>query len=141
MRRSAKRTAEQQTNRRTAEQQKDRRTAEQRQDRQDAERRQSARQRQRTDGSKPVFKIQILVAQRHLKSGDHNFKGLKGCEPYEENGMVKYTYGASNNYNEIYSLYKEVTGKFPGAFIIAFKNGKKMDVNQGIREFKQNRNK
>ena len=141
MRRSAKRTAEQRTNRRTAEQRQDRRTAEQRRDRQDAERRQSARQRQSTDGSKPVFKIQILVAQNHLKSGDHNFKGLKGCEPYEENGMVKYTYGASNNYNEIYSLYKEVTGKFPGAFIIAFKNGKKMDVNQGIREFKQNRNK
>ena len=55
--------------------------------------------------------------------------------------MVKYTYGASNNYNEIYRLRKEILDKFPGAFIIAFKNGEKMDVNQGIREFKQNRNK
>ena len=91
------------------------------------------------DNSKPVFKVQILVSQRKLKSGDSNFKGLTGCESYEEGGSLKYTYGASNDYNEIYRLRKEVAEKFPGAFIIAFKNGTKMDVNQGIREFKQNR--
>lgn len=96
---------------------------------------------QKADQSRPVFKVQVLVAQRHLKKGDHNFKGLEGCEAYEENGMVKYTYGASNNYNEIYRLRKEILDRFPGAFIIAFKNGEKMDVNLGIREFKQNRNK
>lgn len=93
------------------------------------------------DQSRPVFKVQVLVSQRKLKHGDHNFKGLDGCEFYEEGGMVKYTYGASNNYNEIYRLRKEILDLFPGAFIIAFKNGEKMDVNQGIREFKQNRNK
>ena len=96
---------------------------------------------QKADQSRPVFKVQVLVAQRHLKKGDHNFKGLEGCEAYEENVMVKYTYGASNNYNEIYRLRKEILDRFPGAFIIAFKNGEKMDVNLGIREFKQNRNK
>lgn len=96
---------------------------------------------QEADQSRPVFKVQVLVAQRHLKKGDHNFKGLEGCEAYEENGMVKYTYGASNNYNDIYRLRKEILDRFPGAFIIAFKNGEKMDVNLGIREFKQNRNK
>ena len=99
-----------------------------------------ATQRQ-PDGSRPVFKVQILVAQRRLKNGDPNLKGLEGCECYEEGGMVKYTYGASNNYNEIYRLRKDVLDKFPGAFIVAFKDGAKMDVNQGIREFKQNRNK
>ena len=91
--------------------------------------------------NKPVFKIQVLVAQRRLKKGDPNFKGLEGCEAYEEGRMLKYTYGASNNYNEIYRLRKGILDRFPGAFIIAFKNGEKMDVNQGIREFKQNRNK
>ncbi len=91
--------------------------------------------------SKPVFKIQILVSRRALSAGDAAFKGLAGCGMYEEGGLMKYTYGASNNYNEINRLRKEVTEKFPGAFIIAFKDGKKMDVNQGIREFKQNRNK
>ena len=93
------------------------------------------------DTSKPVFKIQILVSNRRLPKGDSNLKGLSGTESYEENGMHKYTYGASNNYNEIYRLRKEILEKFPQAFIIAFKNGEKMDVNQAIREFKQNRNR
>ena len=95
----------------------------------------------KVDNARPVFKVQILVSQRRLKPSDQNFKGLEGCDSYEEAGMQKYTYGASNNYNEIYRLRKEILDKFPGAFIIAFKNGEKMDVNQGIREFKQNRNK
>ena len=93
------------------------------------------------DKTQPVFKVQIIAAQRQLKAGDHNFRGLEGCEFYQENGMVKYTYGASNNYNEIYRLRNAILDKFPGAFIIALKNGDKMDVNQAIREFKQNRNK
>lgn len=100
-----------------------------------------ARPTGRIDKTQPVFKVQIIAAQRQLKAGDHNFRGLEGCELYQENGMVKYTYGASNNYNEIYRLRKAILDKFPGAFIIAFKNGDKMDVNQAIREFKQNRNK
>ena len=95
----------------------------------------------KVDNARPVFKVQILVSQRRLKPSDQNFKGLEGCDSYVEAGMQKYTYGASNNYNEIYRLRKEILDKFPGAFIIAFKNGEKMDVNQGIREFKQNRNK
>lgn len=55
--------------------------------------------------------------------------------------MWKYTTGASNNYNTTYRKRKEILEQFPLAFIIAFKNGVKMDVNQAIREFKQNRNR
>lgn len=88
---------------------------------------------------RPVFKIQILVSSLNLKDGDAHLKGLTGCERYEENGMQKYTYGASENYNEIYRLRKQVLDKFPEAFIIAFKDGRKTDVNQAIKEFKRNR--
>ncbi len=88
---------------------------------------------------RPVFKIQILVTSRPLQNGDAAFKGITDCELYEEEGLMKYTYGASNNYDDIYRMRNEIAAKFPGAFIIAFKNGKKMDVKQGIREFKQNR--
>ena len=88
---------------------------------------------------RPVFKIQILVSSLNLKDGDAHLKGLTGCERYEENGMQKYTYGASENYNEIYRLRKQILVKFPEAFIIAFKDGRKTDVNQAIKEFKRNR--
>ena len=89
----------------------------------------------------PVFKLQIFVSNRTLRKGDAHFKGETGYDSFQEGNMVKYTMGASTNYNEIYRLRKTLAEKFPEAFIIAFKNGKKYDVNQAIREFKQNRNR
>lgn len=91
--------------------------------------------------SKPVFKVQIFSSKVKVKDGDSQFKGLKGCESYEEGSYTKYTYGASNNYNEVYRLRKDLLEKFPSAFIVAFKDGKKMDVNQGIKEFLENKRK
>lgn len=91
------------------------------------------------DDNKPVFKIQILVSRNKFKANNKVFKGITDVDFYEENGMYKYTCGASNNYNNVYQRRKEVVADFPGAFIIAFKNGEKIDVNAGIREFKNNR--
>lgn len=89
----------------------------------------------------PVFKVQILASSRVLRTGDSHLKGETEYDSYQENGMVKYTMGASTNYNEIYRLRKSLLEKFPEAFIIAFKNGQKYDVGQAIREYKQNKNK
>ena len=89
----------------------------------------------------PVFKLQIFVGSRKLRKGDAHFKGETDYDSFQEGNLVKYTLGASTNYNEIYRLRKEKLDKFPEAFIIAFKNGQKYDVNQAIREFKQNRNR
>ena len=89
----------------------------------------------------PVFKLQIFVSNRTLRKGDAHFKGETDYDSYQEGNMVKYTMGASTNYNEIFRLRKTLAEKFPEAFIVAFKNGKKYDVNQAIREFKQNRNR
>ena len=89
----------------------------------------------------PVFKLQIFVGSRNLRKGDAHFKGETDYDSFQEGNLVKYTLGASTNYNEIYRLRKEKLDKFPEAFIIAFKNGQKYDVNQAIREFKQNRSR
>ncbi|MBR5749580.1 MAG: N-acetylmuramoyl-L-alanine amidase [Prevotella sp.] len=87
----------------------------------------------------PVFKVQILVSSQKLKAGDSRLKGQTGVDSYVENGLTKYTVGASENYNEIYHLRKSLLEKFPEAFIIAFKGGKRMDVQQAIKEFKNKR--
>lgn len=89
----------------------------------------------------PVFKLQIFVSDRILRKGDAHFKGETDYESFREGNLVKYTMGASSNYNEIYRLRKSLQEKFPEAFIIAFKNGQKYDVNLAIREFKQNKNR
>lgn len=98
----------------------------------------TARQQTMVAG-RPVFKVQILASSYKLKAGDSHLKGLTDVDCYEEGEWIKYTYGASADYNEIYRLRKSILDRFPEAFIIAFKDGRKMNVNQAIREFKMNK--
>jgi len=86
----------------------------------------------------PVFKIQLMVSDRKLKSGDRRLKGLD-ADFYEEGKLYKYTYGSSSNYTEIRDLRKTISTKFPDSFIIAFKNGKKMVTHEAINEWKKNK--
>ena len=88
----------------------------------------------------PVFKVQILTSNIKLKSGSRQLKGQEDADFYKDGNIYKYTVGASTNYNEIYRLRKQLLDKFPEAFIIAFKNGQRMDVQQAIREFKKLKN-
>ena len=78
----------------------------------------------------PVFKVQILVSSSRLRSTDARFKGLADVSSYQEGGLFKYTVGSSEDYQEISRLRKSVLDKFPQAFIVAFKNGVRMDVNE-----------
>lgn len=94
-----------------------------------------------TGSAAPVFKIQILTSSHLLSPNDKRLKGLKNVEHYKEGGIYKYTYGASTDYNRVLRTKREITPKFKDAFIIAFKNGKKTNVNAAIGEFKKNRNK
>ena len=84
----------------------------------------------------PIFKVQISSGRTKRSPKDSQFKGLANVEFYEEGGLFKYTVGNSTDYNAIAKLRKEILDKFPGAFIIAFKNGVKINVNEAISEFK-----
>ena len=84
----------------------------------------------------PVFKIQISIGRAKLSPNDRQFKGIAGVEYYEEGGFYKYTVGNTTDYNDIARQRREILSKFPEAFIIAFKDGKKMNVNEAISEFK-----
>lgn len=89
----------------------------------------------------PIFKIQILSRSKKIALNDKALKDLKGCECYQENGLWKYTYGASADYNVIRHLRQEILNRFPDAFIIALKDGQRTDINQAIRTFLQNKKK
>ena len=80
--------------------------------------------------SAPVFKVQILASSSKIRVGDARLQGRKDADFYQEGGLYKYTVGASENYDEIYRLRKEVAQKFPEAFIVAFKDGKRINVNE-----------
>ena len=96
-------------------------------------------QKQIKKEEKPIFKIQILTSDRKLSTNNKQFKGLSPISYYQEKGIYKYTYGESSDYNKVLRTKRQIETKFKGAFIIAFKNGKKIDVNLAIKEFKNNR--
>lgn len=94
-----------------------------------------------TNDSEITFKIQILTSSKPLAKNDRRLKGLKEVDYYKEKGLYKYTYGASADYNKVLRTKRQITAKFKDAFIIAFRNGEKMNVNEAIAEFKKRRNK
>jgi N-acetylmuramoyl-L-alanine amidase len=91
------------------------------------------------DASKPVFKIQFLTAGRKLANNDRRLSGLTDVDYYVENGTYKYTCGASTDYNKVRATLKEVTKRYKDAFIIAFREEKKINVNDAIKEFSANK--
>lgn len=84
-----------------------------------------------------TFKIQIITSSRALSKNDKQFKGLKGVDYYKEGGLYKYTYEASSDYNQVLRSKRNITSLFKDAFIIAFKNGEKININEAIAEFKR----
>ena len=60
-------------------------------------------------------------------------------EWYKENGLIKYTYAEDEDYNKILKIKRKIVDpKFKDAFIIAFKNDTKININKAIKEFKNN---
>lgn len=91
------------------------------------------------DDDAPVFKVQIMANATKEAKNSPRFKGYDGIDMYEEGGMYKYTIGASTNYNAINRLRASLAIEFPGCFVVAFRNGSKMNITEAIRIFKQRR--
>lgn len=87
--------------------------------------------------SRPVFKVQILASDKKLKKNDKRLKGVK-ADFYVEKGKYKYTYGESTDYNAIAKKRKDISKKFKEAFIIAFIDGERVDIQEAIKIFKKN---
>jgi N-acetylmuramoyl-L-alanine amidase len=87
-----------------------------------------------------VFKIQLLIADQPLAENDQRLKGLKASY-YKEDNLYKYIYGASADYNRIEQLRQEkILPLFKDAFVVAFKNGQKINTRTAITEYKNNNN-
>lgn len=83
---------------------------------------------------RPVFKVQIFVVDKVLKSNDSRLKGHAEASHYKEGNLVKYTIGKTSSYNEILTIRKEILKDFPDAFIVAFRNGEKINVNEARKQ-------
>lgn len=67
---------------------------------------------------KMLFRIQIVTSDHEIPDGDDAFCGLAPVDMFRENGMYKYTYGASSDRHEIEALLMNVKSRIPEAIII-----------------------
>lgn len=73
-----------------------------------------------------VYKVQFLTSMKELATNSEELKGLKPVSYYIDNGLYKYTYGETPDKSEATFILREVKQKFKAAFIISFKNGKRV---------------
>lgn len=85
------------------------------------------------DNNAVIYKLQILVSSKQKNSDDPIFKGQKNIEELKEPVGYKYLIGASNNYNDVLQLKNSVKNDFPGAFIVAYKNGVRVNVQETLK--------
>lgn len=84
--------------------------------------------------TKPVFKVQFLTGTRVLPDGAAQYKGLKNVSHYKEGGVVKFTVGEFATVAEAARLKNDIKSLFPDAFVIAMKDGKRIDLNKARQE-------
>lgn len=76
---------------------------------------------------KTVYKVQILTATKQLPANSSRFKGYKPVNYYVEKGIYKYTYGETTDFAEIKRIRRQLLKDFKDAFIVGFKDGKKVN--------------
>ncbi|MDX1462095.1 MAG: N-acetylmuramoyl-L-alanine amidase [Marinirhabdus sp.] len=77
------------------------------------------------------FRVQLAASSKKLETKASNFKGLKDVNRMKENGLYKYYYGATSDYNKIQLMrtYAQEKG-YASCYIVAFENGKKKKLSE-----------
>jgi N-acetylmuramoyl-L-alanine amidase len=81
------------------------------------------------------FFIQYLVSKNNYKADNAVFKGHAPTKVLNENNLYKYLIGPFD-VNTVFTKRNEITKDFPDAFIVAYKEGKKVSTPEAIQEAK-----
>ncbi len=83
---------------------------------------------------KIVFKVQISASSKNLETTPSNFKGLKNVTKEKGSVIFKYFYEEADSYTEAQKNLVEAKEKgFDSAFIVAFKNGEKINISEALK--------
>ena len=80
------------------------------------------------------FKVQVATSSSRIGTKAEQFKGLTGVEEHQGAGLYKYTIGNEATLNDARTLQQSCKDKgFEGAFIVAFKNGERIDLQEAVK--------
>ncbi len=86
------------------------------------------------DSNKVIYKVQLKASATQVETKPENFNGLKKISFISEKGYFKYMYGETNDYNEAkMQLLEAKTRGYDSAFIVPFKNGQKISLNDALK--------
>lgn len=81
-----------------------------------------------------VYKVQISASSKKLELRANNFNGLDNVSVEEGGSINKYFYGNTNDYNESKKDLEVAKSKgYTSAFIVAYKNGKKISLKEALQ--------
>lgn len=81
-----------------------------------------------------IFKVQLSTSTKKIELKPSNFKGLKNISVASEGKFYKYMYGETADYNDAKRLLEEAKSKgYDSAYLIAFKNGEMISVQDAIK--------
>ena len=83
-----------------------------------------------------TFKIQIAASSRELEAKSFNFKGLSDISREKTGSIYKYYSGNTSDYNKIQKQLEEARNDYSGAFIVAFKGGKRISMTEALKSAK-----
>lgn len=87
-----------------------------------------------TDSTTTIFKVQLSASTKKVELIPSNFKGLNDISIESGTNLYKYMYGETTDYNEAKKLLQEAKSKgYDSAYLIAFKNGEKISVQDAIK--------
>lgn len=81
-----------------------------------------------------IFKVQIAAGSKELSLRPENFKGLRGVTTMRAGNLSRYYYGETSDYDTAKENLRVAKSSGHGsAFIVAFKNGNSITVEEAIK--------
>ena len=88
----------------------------------------------KVDPEKVIFKIQLKASSSFIEAEPKNFNGLDKLSLVSENGIFKYMYGETNDYNIAkMQLLEAKTKGYDSAFIVSYKKGLKIKLTDALK--------
>ncbi len=73
-----------------------------------------------------VYKVQLCALPVKKDLTKSPFKNLSKVGVYKQRGLYKYTCGDNISFDKVNNLRRSLSKRFPGCFVVAFKNGKRI---------------